>query len=115
MQIQKLQSNQPSFGTKVRMSSKLKELYSVRDGGAALQKYISVLEMNKKNDILSISYQQDKSLTERILVDVFMKKNKKVYTGTTLVLFMPKDKKPTCLNLIELYNKVSEQMYKLKK
>ena len=108
MRVNCIQSNQQTFGTSVKINKQLRNAFSTRDGGAALNEYIRALENNGNNDKFVISYAINKRNHAFFHADVFKLKGTKIYVGKNINQLIPQD---GCPNLAKMYLEASQNMH----
>ena len=113
MQVQKIQPNQTTFGTKVKVSPFLIK-YIGSNGRNILKRDLEVLKNNGKNDTMFLSFHYDEDTFHHcIQADVMeMKSNNSQLIGTAQGGVYQKNKSSSFFNVMDLYEKARENMYR---
>lgn len=123
MQVQKIQSTNVNFGTKVKMNPRfICGSLSVDSSYSELRKYINTLKNNGNDDVMHIfeklEYNPKKrgrnKWVNRVYADVYKTEGNKLYMGKATVgaesYSIGKLGGYHMVNLIDLYNKAKENM-----
>ena len=118
MQIQKVQSSQPNFGTKVKADPKLIDtLMQNSKRGQEFRNYVEQLKNNGKDDVLRLtSITSPIEHRNKLHVSVYkITEDNKLYVGHKDILIDDVAKGPQgelrCPNILDLYKEVSEKMW----
>ena len=113
MQIQKVQSNQTIFGTKVKVSPFLIK-YICSDERNILKRDLEKLKNNGENDIMFLSFHYNENTLNHFLqADVMeMKSNNSQKIGSAQGTLYQEKKGYCFFDVIDLYKKAKENMYK---
>ena len=108
MRVARIQSNQQSFGTKVKINKQLRKSFSQKDGGRALNEYIRILENKGKNDSFFIASSVSNNNNALMQADVFKIKGLQLYVGKTIKQNLPDEE---CPNLAKMYFEASQNLH----
>lgn len=107
MRVSGVQLNQQTFGTKVKINKQLRQSFSRKDGGAALNEYIRTLENNGINDNFVVASVNKKN-NALFHADVLKLKGLQLYIGKSVLQSAPTDE---CPNLAKMYLQASQNMH----
>ncbi len=108
MRVARIQSNQQSFGTKVKINKQLRKSFSQKDGGRALEEYIKALENNGNNDSFFIASGVNRQNNHFMHADVFKMKGVQLYVGKTIEQNLPEE---GCPNLAKMYLEAKQNLH----
>jgi len=119
MQIQKVQSNHPNFGTSVSIDSGLVKLWKDNPKYAeAYSEYINKLSKNGVFDVLNIRHRLSENSQDMVIANVYKIEHGNIYVGQEVkcsaIEKSDTDGNTKCANLEEIYQKCRETLKLLK-
>ena len=110
MKIQKVQSNQTTFGTKVKFEPRAVEVIQESKMGRTILKQAKTLEQNGINDILYISRYSKFNEYPQIMTSVVKHDdNITKLSNYTITRFVNKE-----LNIVDMYERTKQNMHEIK-
>ena len=118
MQIQKVQSNQPNFGTRVQVDSRLVKIWQKDAANAKMfSNLMSKLENNGKKDVMDIRYRLSWDTQDMAIVNVYEIKDGDIFVSKEVgydALSWVDGGKRECVALDEIYEECRRTMKQIK-